>query len=40
LVKLRLPKEPTLLHVGDLSGGVKPTSDDNMIFTSLRYYPF
>jgi hypothetical protein len=22
------------------AGGVKPTTDDNMIFTSLRYYPF
>ena len=22
------------------AGGVKPTTDDNMIFTSIRYYPF
>src|SRR5262249_36255544 len=22
------------------AGGVRPTTDDNMVFTSLRYYPF
>ncbi len=40
--QVRLGAQASYIHLSAFSGtgGVRPTTDDTMIFTSIRYYPF